>query len=210
MNRVAWIQRTRRALALPFVLLLVGILVVMGFTGHLQVSSTRKLFEKMYARRLALVVADSAFEEISAQLEQQLSNIPFPAERIYQNKNLQTELQWPSTLTANLTAEGFKDDNVELKPVEIKSSDWKTVTNPPIDQLKATLQSGQPAQAVVHEVGILELKVAVKMKIGSTSLEQTVTTRRYMAATVDSAGEQNAHLKIQPRNMVMMFPEEQF
>lgn len=209
MNREATMRRAR-GIALPFVLIVVGVLVLTGFSGHFQVSTTRKLFEKMYLRRLALVVADSAFEEASAQLEQQFSNIPFPAERIYGNKNLQTELQWPTTLTASTTTDAFKDEGIEIKPVEIKSSDWKTVTNPPIDQLKATLQSGQAAQAVVHEVGILELKVSVKLKIGSTTLEQTVATRRYMAATVDNAGEQNAHLKIQPRNMVTMFPEEQF
>jgi len=216
----------RGAIAIGFVMIIVGVLLVMGLSGSFQVSGSRKILEKMYARRLQLMIADSAFEEASAHLENLYPYIPFlSADQILNTpRDLKTEIinlqddngsslpPWPTeydpTATRGIYEKNFDDGAHDdgkgnsftgISPVRLRISPWILKLH---DQ---KVKDNEHYTIVLQEVGIVEMSVSIAVHAGSSVLGGTVIARRYLDAKGET-GQNHARLRVHPRNMVLRFP----
>ena len=184
----------RAAIVLPFVMVLVGMVLLVGLSGAFQVSSARQTLERIYADRLVDLAADSAFEEASARLEAMNQQIPFPqVTDLSKPRNLKTTLRWVDDVAPATTQGSIGRHGVTLSNVRLRSSDWLFSHQAHLGQKYILFQ----------ETGILELAVDVSVAVGSLKLRMTVTCRRYMDASVDETGG-TLKLHVLPRNMVYL------
>ena len=169
--------------ALAIVVLLGGTMLLMGFTGSMQVSATCEMMERTHAYRTIDLAADSAFEEASALLEQRFQDLDFPASR--QRRDLGASLTWPAELETPVTRRSFEGHGVTLSAVSIRSSPW------------VMFQALTPEYArVCQERGILELQVVA----GVRGLTRRVIARRYMSLEPPPSGDR-ARLMVQGINI---------
>jgi hypothetical protein len=68
-------------------------------------------------------------------------------------------------------------DGVEIAPVSVRSSAW---------EYHETASDGA---RVVEEMGLIDLAVTVRMRVGSARLERRVAVRRYASVEPDDDGQ---------------------
>lgn len=191
-------KATRRGMALPWVLALAAILMVMGFAGQMQVSSARKTLEKIYARRILDITANSAFEEACARLEQKIGAVPVPTHG--QQRNLQDQFGGEQSIDVEQVRDNGKADNVIVGPVKVRSGKW--VLDDP--------QHSPAGPVKLSEIGIIELEVEIKVSAGTTTIERTVTARRYAWAAPPASAPTGGQCRIaiQSYNVVYQIKEK--
>ena len=188
-------DRRRSGMVILWVLVLVAVLGLMGFLGSTQVTTTRRLLERSHARTLLYLIADSAFEEACARLEQKVGVLPVPP--VGGNRDLATTLPTSQSIDPQSTRTAFAGFSLKLDPVQLRSSPW---------MFAAVAGSGVGSGRQVQEVGIMELSVVVRMQTGGSQYDRRVTVRRY-ANTVGDTAAGGARLKIQAANLAMEVTE---
>lgn len=180
-------------MALPVVLALLGVLVVMGFVGWLQVSNARSNLERIYARRILDITANSAFEEACARLETKLGTFPVPTHG--QQRNLEDQFGGEQSIDVEQVRVESAPDNVVVSPVKVRSGKWV------IDDAQHS-----PAGPVkISEIGIVELEVDVKVTIGGTKINKRVTARRYAWAAPPVGGETGGTCRVAIQNYNVVY-----
>ena len=182
-------------MALPAVLGLLGILVIVGFVGWLQVSSARSSLERIYARRILDITANSAFEEACARLEDKIGAIPVPTHG--QNRNLQDQFGGEQSIEVEQVKTESAPDNVVVSAVKVRSGKW-VLDDPPHP-------AGGPFK--LSEIGIIELEADIKVAVGSTKINRRVTARRYAWAAPSAAGGATCRVAVQSYNVVYQIKE---
>jgi len=193
-------RRRTKAFAIPLVLSLIVLVLIAAFSGNFQVSSHRRMFERLYARRLMAMAAESAFEEASAIIEGRNRGLPplslslsRSGTALAATRNLRSLLWIPTEVSPDLTRRHLQDQGVTLGSVRLRSSDWV---------LKSERQASDSVSVQVQEIGILCLEVDVSVRAGSSTLQGAVSCRRYMDASPDQAGG-SLTLHVLPRDMVL-------
>lgn len=195
----------RRGIAAVLIIVMLGLVVMAAFSGYFQVSTHRRMLERLYAHRLMVLAATSAFEEASAFVEglnqnvPALSTDPTQAQAMITNpRNLKTTLNFPSEMSPDQTRAQYKDQSVTVSGVRLVSSDW----------VLRGVRTGQDSAGVtvqIHEVGVLGLQVDIRVQAGSSTLKGTVSCRRHMDSSPDQSGGP-LRLHVLPRNMVFQVP----
>src|SRR5688572_13332671 len=103
------------------VMVLLPLVLVLAFSGYFQVSSHRRMFERLYARRVMLLAAESAFEEVCAVIEGKHQTVPpLPADvagaqaLTKSPRNLRTMLALPPVIVPELARKELERHGVEL------------------------------------------------------------------------------------------------
>lgn len=186
-------ESRRGVTALPWILGLAVVLVVMGFSGSVQVSATRAVLERTHSRRLVDLAAMNAFEEVAARLEKDLPRVPTPKPGV--SRDLGGVVLEPRTIEPELTRASMRDDGVELSEVSVRSSAWKL-----------DMQKVARGQWAVNERGVLQMAVTVTVHAGNTTSRRTVTTRRF-ARAVPETGEKESRFHVEATPFLRILAE---
>ena len=183
-------------MAIVWVLALLGILGIVGWLGSFQVSSARRTLERIYARRLCDITANSAFEEACARLESDIQ--PFPVPKHAEQRNIQNDFGGERSIDVTEVKTESKADNVIVSPVKMRSGKW-VLDEPP---------HGPAGPVKISEIGIVELEVDIQVSAGSTTLKRRVTARRYAwAAPPINNPSSGCRIAIQSYNVVYQIKE---
>lgn len=196
----------RDGFAIPLTVGLLLLIVMVAFSGYFQVSSYRQMLELLYARRLRMAAANSAFEEASAALEGRNRSIPPPRgdlirdwSRIRDQRNSRALVTIPVQIAPVLARGLLAGQRVTLGDVRLSSSDW-------VVNVGSAGPNADPSSVKIHEVGILHLEVDVTVRAGSSTVRGVVSCRRHMGFTPDQAGT-GLVLQVSPVNMVVRVAE---
>lgn len=182
-------------MALGVVLAILAVLAVFGWLGSFQVSNARKTLERVYARRLVDITANSAFEEALARFESRIT--PFNVPGHGEVRNLQDKLPGDQTIDPSQLQADAKPEGIVVGPVKIRSGKWvlDEPPHPPLGPVK------------ISEIGIIELEVDIKVQLGSTSMNRRVTARRYAWAAPPASGGTQCRVAVQSYNVVYQIKE---
>jgi hypothetical protein len=192
-------RHRKGAVVLALVLVLTGLLGVLGWSAALEYGESLRVAEDSHAVRLRDMAADSALEEACCVLENNLPHVGALAPG--QQRDLAKSLTWPGKAAATLTSTyrirptatqaSFDALPVSIpEPVEVRSSPWIV-----------TRGDGPGNDSVLpFDVGILELKVPVRVHTGRTTREWKVVARRFIS-TERTEGTGEARLRIAPQNL---------
>lgn len=170
------------------VLSLATLLVLLGSTGALQQSSSRRVLEWSHAQRLLDRAADSAFEEAAARFEQSLPDVPAIAPD--PGRDLASFESWPKIVTPASTRRALAGEGVTIDPVKVTSSRWLVQS------------AAAPNGRWYREMGIVQLETVVRVVWGSTALARRVVVRRY-ASTMPVPGQSKLRVRICPVNLLL-------
>jgi hypothetical protein len=150
------------------------VLVILGVTGSMSVSSTRSTLERIHGRRLAEHAAMSAFEEACDRLVGILPEVDVM--RFGQApRDLGHELAWPSEVDPAVVRAGLAGEGIDVGPVAVRSAAWQVV----VDRAPPAVLAALPARGhLVQEGGVVELAVTARARVGGTRVGRRFRVRR--------------------------------
>jgi hypothetical protein len=188
-------KTARRGMALVWAIAVLACLGVWAWSSWFQVSNARKVLERVYARRLVDITANSAFEEALARFESHIQPFPVPAHGV--TRNLQDGLGGEQTIEPTQLQADAKPEGITVGAVKVRSGKWvlDEPQHPPAGPVK------------ISEIGIVELEVDIKVMLGSTALNRRVTARRYAWAAPPASGGTQCRVAVQSYNVVYQIKE---
>jgi hypothetical protein len=177
---------SRGFISLPWVLALAVLLALLGAMSSAQVSAVRQNIERIQALRLVDLASASAFEEVSALLQEELKGVAPPSPTL--PRDLRADrIKPPRTIEPALTRASLAGAGVEVSSVHVESSPWRR-----------RVTQTDPSTTTISEAGILEYTVHVHVVAGSIVLNQIVVTRRFAEVAPDPGGGARIRIRATP------------
>lgn len=168
-------RKPRGFISLSWVLALAALLALLAVMSTGQVSAVRQNIERIQALRLVDLASASAFEEVSAVLQEEWKGVAPPAPETV--RDLRAErVKPPRTMEPQQTRQSLAGTGAEVSSVRVESSPWRKRVTP-----------AEGSTVTIAEAGILEYTVHVHAVVGAVALDRIVVTRRF-AEVVPAAG----------------------
>jgi hypothetical protein len=155
---------------LPIALSACALLLVMGMTSSLSVSSSRRLLERLQSRRMADSIAASALEEACARVEADIPPIPVGSAK--------AAVTWPGRVTPTHTAAEAKSMDADVSDVYVSAGPWRLY------------RGKDPAgKTLVNMLWVVQLSARVSVAAQGAPLIRELVVRRYGYADLDPTGK---------------------
>jgi hypothetical protein len=191
------VNRERRGMTIPLVVVLLAAVMVVALAGRSQASMQRRAVEKVLSRRLAELAAASAFEEAAAAVERANAAVPPPPISLKDGamvRDLGPSLTVPAAVEPALAGPMFRADGIALDAVRARTSAWVLIARP---------APGGVRQMELAETGVLELAVTVTVHGPTGDARYQVTCRRTMDAT-PASGNASLRVRVHPQNRAVV------